>query len=416
MAAILSSPYQSPALSEKAHMERHRNTRCPSCLRGDLQSFYAAASIPVHSCLLLDSRQAALDFPRADLELGVCDECGFISNMLYAEALQNYGVGYEDQQSYSPTFNRFAEDLAQRLVEHYALKQKTIVEIGCSKGDFLALLCRLGQNRGIGIDPACDERLSIAGITGAEQISFVREKYAEKHGAYGADFICCRHTLEHIGETGELVRAVHRAAGSSSGVTVFFEVPDTRRVLEEGAFWDIYYEHCSYFTAGSLARLFRGQGFEVIDLSIEYDRQYLLLHACPGANDSHRAYALEEPVSETLQWTKDFSANVRDSISSWQRRFSEFASEGKKVAVWGSGSKCVAFLSTLGAAADVGRIVDINPNRHSKFLAGLGAEICSPRDLCAYKPDIVIIMNPIYTDEIKAMLGDLSLGPQCIAL
>ena len=43
---------------------------------------------------------------------------------------------------------------------------------------------------------------------------------------------------------------------------VFFELPDTERVLTEAAFWDIYYEHCSYFTPGSLARLFRRTGFE----------------------------------------------------------------------------------------------------------------------------------------------------------
>ena len=39
-----------------------------------------------------------------------------------------------------------------------------------------------------------------------------------------------------------------------------------RRVLEEGAFWDIYYEHCSYFTLGSHARLFRRAGLDVTDL------------------------------------------------------------------------------------------------------------------------------------------------------
>ena len=47
---------------------------------------------------------------------------------------------------------------------------------------------------------------------------------------------------------------------------VFFEVPDTMRILREGAFWDIYYEHCSYFTPGSLARRFRRTGFDINEL------------------------------------------------------------------------------------------------------------------------------------------------------
>ena len=46
---------------------------------------------------------------------------------------------------------------------------------------------------------------------------------------------------------------------------MFFELPDVMRELCEGAFWDLYYEHCTYFSCGSLARLFRATGFEVLD-------------------------------------------------------------------------------------------------------------------------------------------------------
>ena len=36
------------------------------------------------------------------------------------------------------------------------------------------------------------------------------------------------------------------------------------------------------FSAGSLARLFRASGFEVLDVSYEYDDQYLLIEARPS--------------------------------------------------------------------------------------------------------------------------------------
>ena len=69
----------------------------------------------------------------------------------------------------------------------------------------------------------------------------------------------------------------------SRPVTLFFELPDTERVLDECAFWDIYYEHCSYFTPGSLERLFRRSGFEVTRQWKAFDDQYLMLEARPGA-------------------------------------------------------------------------------------------------------------------------------------
>ena len=43
---------------------------------------------------------------------------------------------------------------------------------------------------------------------------------------------------------------VRRAIGDRLDTVVLFELPDVERVLREVAFWDVYYEHCSYFTLG----------------------------------------------------------------------------------------------------------------------------------------------------------------------
>ncbi len=92
----------------------------------------------------------------------------------------------------------------------------------------------------------------------------------------------CRHTLEHIRPVAEFLATIRRAVGDRRDVVILFEVPDVIRVLEEAAFWDVYYEHCSYFSAGSLARLFRSQGFEVLDARLEYDDQYVIVEARPA--------------------------------------------------------------------------------------------------------------------------------------
>ena len=55
---------------------------------------------------------------------------------------------------------------------------------------------------------------------------------------------------------------MRKSIGERNTVVVF-EIPDNTRVLQEQAFEDIYYEHCSYFSPGTLARLFRDSGFEV---------------------------------------------------------------------------------------------------------------------------------------------------------
>ena len=92
------------------------------------------------------------------------------------------------------------------------------------------------------------------------------------------------------------------------------------------------------------------------------------------------------------------------SLSTWHERFVRWAAEGRRVAIWGSGSKCVAFLSTIGETAAVGAIVDINPHRHGKFIPGITKPIASPSILGALQPDTIVVMNPIYRDEISSML------------
>jgi hypothetical protein len=75
----------------------------------------------------------------------------------------------------------------------------------------------------------------------------------------------------------------------------------------------------------------------------------------------------------------------------------------------------VAFLTTLGLGADdVEFAVDINPHRHGQFMATTGQEIIGPDRLTQDVPGVVIIMNPIYRQEIEADLRKLGLSPQVL--
>jgi hypothetical protein len=126
---------------------------CKSCNSARLKIFHDVKSVPTNSCILISSKQEALNYPRADIRLGFCPNCGFISNVAYDSTLTEYSDRYEETQGFSPTFNSFQSDLAERLIEKYGLHGKKLIEIGCGKGEFLTLLCELGQNYGIGFDP-----------------------------------------------------------------------------------------------------------------------------------------------------------------------------------------------------------------------------------------------------------------------
>ena len=304
------------------------------------------------------------------------------------------------------------------------MHNKDIVEIGCDKGDFLILMCELGNNRGVGIDPSV-----VPGRVESEasdRVKFIREYYSKNHAEYVGNFICCRHTLEHIQDTKEFVQTVRDSIGGlaegealrdRTEIAFCLEVPDNTRVMQQIAFEDIYYEHCSYFSPGTLARLFRSCGFEVTDLYKEYGEQYLIVEAQPiPEQTSDKVHPFEESVADVAEDVKHFAKNIQGKLQEWKDTLIKMKESEQKVVVWGSGSKCVAFLTTLDTIDKIEYVVDINPNRHGKFIPGVGKEIMSPEFLKEYQPDKVIIMNAIYCDEIGKMLEDMGVSTELMAL
>ncbi len=398
---------------EPSVLEPH--AACPSCGARGLEIFHEQRTVPVHSCRLLPSRAEATMFPRGSLRLGFCAGCGFISNTAFDGSFQDYAVSYEETQGFSPRFRAFARELAAGWVEKYDLHGKDLLEIGCGKGEFLALMCELGGNRGIGVDPAfVPERME---SEAAGRMTFIRDLYSEQYAHLTGDAVICRHTLEHIADVGEFVRLIRRSLGDRTDTVVLFELPDMMRVLREVAFWDIYYEHCSYFTAGSLARLFRLAGFEVLDLTLDFDDQYILIECRPATDGSRGAcFELEEEPDELARAVADFRAGFAAKVAYWQREVRSVRERGGTAVIWGSGSKGVSFLTTLELGDDIACAVDINPYRHGMFMAGSGHEIVSPESLRELKPELVIAMNAIYLDEIRRSLDDLGLTPRLAAV
>lgn len=389
------------------------NSVCPSCGASEIVEFYKVESVPIHSCVMFSSKNEAVEFSRGKIVLGCCRKCGFIFNLVFNSSLLKYSMSYEDQQSFSPTFNTFSRELATNLIKKYDIHNKRVLEIGCGKGDFLSLMCEIGDNSGVGIDPSY-----IKGrINGkSNRLMFIKDYYSERYSDYHGDLVICRHTLEHISNTAEFVRTMRRAMGDRLETIVFFEVPDVTRILSEVAFWDIYYEHCSYFSPGSLARLFRLCNFKIIELSRGFRDQYLLVEAKPVRKTSSKLHELEENVEKEIKNMKYFYAGHLDKLKQWKKRLQKFHVDGKRIVIWGSGSKCVSFLTTLQVKDEIDYVVDINPYRHGKFLPSTGKEIMPPEILKKSKPDVILVMNPIYLNEITEMVNEMGVTTEVVPL
>ncbi|MFZ7094170.1 class I SAM-dependent methyltransferase [Primorskyibacter sp. 2E233] len=387
-------------------------TSCPACGSTHLDEIYRLEAIPVQSCILLDTEAEARAFPRAPLALSLCSDCGFIFNTIFDLAKVDYASTTEESQHFSGTFNRFAQELAAEVASLYDLKGRKTLEIGCGKGEFLQELARQTGTQGLGVDPGfIPERLP--GADG-QDIAFQCEYFSPATIAEAPDFIVCRHTLEHIPEVGRLMNDIVQVIDGNENVGIFFETPDVRRVLDEGAFWDIYYEHCSYFTLGSHARLFRRAGMDVTKLYLAYDDQYIIQYAEPTKGRS--ALENEDDLEAVRILAAGFPKKVADVRAYWTEFVKSRHAEGKRVAVWGGGSKGVSFLTSNSLGEEVAHVIDINPFKQGKYLPVTAHRVAAPEDLKLTPPDTVIVMNPIYLPEIGAQLATMGLNPELVAV
>jgi C-methyltransferase C-terminal domain/Methyltransferase domain len=382
---------------------------CPACASDRTEVVTGQDRVPVNSCLLVETSAAATSFPTGRIDLAVCHNCGFVFNASFDPSKVEYSGRYEETQACSARFREFAEDLAQTWIDKYDIHGKTVTEIGCGKAEFLNLICTLGDNHGIGIDPGVDgSRFS---DQEKARMDLRAEFYDDAYGPLDSDVVICRHTLEHIDQVADFMRTVRAGIGGRLDTIVLFELPDVARVLAEGAFWDVYYEHCTYFTAGSLARLFRNCGFLVDDVRLDFDGQYILLEARPAPGEvDQQPLPIEDSPADVVALARTYGEHVAGVVDRWKSDIGKVRDDGGKVAIWGAGSKGVSFLSNIGPG-NISIAVDINPRKAGKFMPGTAQEVIVPEDLPEAGPALVVAMNEIYLDEIAAQLSELGVEP-----
>ena len=383
---------------------------CPVCTSADASVFFEILDVPIHIGLQWSSQDAAQHCPKGEIKLAFCRVCGSITNLAFEPTRLQYQQAYENSLHFSPFFQEYARSVASRLIKRYNLHNKDVIEIGCGKGDFLLLLCELGDNRGVGFDPSYDSQPNDS--EAGEQITFIRDFYSERYASHQADLICCRYVLEHIHNPTDFLNMLRRMIGEHSDTVVFFEVPNVLLILRDLSIWDIIYEHRSYFSVDSLAYIFTLCGFDVCHLNKAYQGQCLTIEALPGKDGVQSSIDRWNGIKHIASYVTHFADNYQNKLKEWQHKLKRIERAGQRAVAWGAGAKGVSFLNMLKIKDQIEYIVDINPYKQGKYIAGTGQQIVPPEFLRDYQPDVVIVMNPIYKKEIQQTIEELGLATE----
>jgi 2-polyprenyl-3-methyl-5-hydroxy-6-metoxy-1,4-benzoquinol methylase len=375
---------------------------CPICSAVMEAPFLVRRDVPVHQNMVYVSGEAARAADRGVLALAACARCGFVSNTAFDPDLVRYGPGYDNCQLWSPQFEVHVEDRVTRLIER-GVAGKLVVEVGCGQGDFLRRLCRQSGAEGVGFDPA------YVGPTDAPDapVRFVAEPFGGMHAELGAEVVVSRHVIEHLPDPMELLTSVAAGLAGTPDAIVAFETPTIEWILDGSVVQDLFYEHCSYFSATSLQTAFERSGFVVDGVTTVFGGQYLWVEAHPGTaaprdhTDAGRSIAGRAAA---------YGRAEQQLVASLRARIEELRADGP-LAIWGAGAKGTTFVNLVDSEAEViACAVDVSQTKQGAFLAGTGHPIVAPGALGGLGVRSVLVMNPNYIPEITADLAGLDIA------
>lgn len=332
------------------------------------------SNMPAAAQFLPDAQALAQD-QGIDLDIYQCTACGLVQTAnepvpYYREVVRAAAFSAEMQ-----TFRRkqFAE-----FVQKYALDGKKLIEIGCGRGEYLALW----QESGV----------AAYGVEYAEQaVQHCREQglrvtrgyvdsrdYALEQAPF--DAFAALNFLEHWPDPNASLSGIaHNLSANAIGLV---EVPNFDMILRNNLFTEFISDHILYFTRETLETMLRLNGFEVIACS-EIWYGYILSAVV------RKRTACDVSSFDTSRTR--LKANIDDFIR-------QHGTHG--VAIWGAGHQALAAIALLGLAGEISYVVDSAPFKQNRYTPASHIPIVAPEQLHADPVGAIIVMAASYSDEV----------------
>ena len=329
---------------------------------------YQQRDFPIFQNRMYETPDEAQNCPKGDIDLVEDTKTGLVYNAAFRPELMVYDRHYQNEQAVSTFFKQHLKAVANLIAVH--IGRESLVEVGCGKGFFLEML--LGEGFDItGFDPAYE---------GANQR--IQKRYFEPGIIDHTSGLILRHVLEHIQRPVDFLHKLKEVVGKGR---IYIEVPCLDWICRHRAWFDIFYEHVNYFRLTDFGRIFG----EVIDSGRLFGGQYLYVIA-------------------DLSTVRDPQINSNDRVN-FPAHFTRNLVEQNITAIWGGASKGVILcLLKAREGKPVSMVIDINPAKQSKYLAGTGLQVLSPEAAAGLLPpgSSIYVMNSNYIEEIRDLTNN----------
>lgn len=314
--------------------------------------------------------------------------------------------------SFSDTFLRHAEEMAESLTRRFALDSNSLVmEIGSNDG----YLLKFFKKRGIpilGIEPA--KNISkVANENGIPTMDTffgpdsVKKILREKGQA---DIIIGNNVLAHVPLINDFLLSVNKCLKASG--SAIFEFPYLKDLLERTEFDTIYHEHVFYYSLSAIKTLAQRAGLELYDVS----KQDIHGGSLRVFLQKEKGHDIADSVKQMLLREEEFGITDKGLYSSFGQKveklkrglvqlLAELKKVGKTIVGYGAAAKGNTLLNYYGIGKEyIDYVADRSPYKQGRYLPGSHIPIAAPDKIKDTKPDYVLILPWNIKDEIMEQL------------
>lgn len=379
---------------------------CPVCGNSNLVQLYDT-QVPVLQNRVYDTLIEARESSIGKISLANCQDCNFTFNCEFDQNIIVYDQNYDNSVP-SSIFESYYESICQYLFQTYNLENGIVYDIGCGKGTFLKLLCKLFPSiKGVGIDPSY-----VGDLQPLPNLLFIQDFFNEEYVNTKPDLILSRHVFEHIEFPSEFLFQIWSAIKKFENVPIFLEVPDFSWIVSNQTFWDICYEHCNYFSEKSLQKLLNTKYSNLCKISKGFGNQYLWVEGIFKGSTVNHDCIIEDEISQTD--LKRFVSSIQDLKNNVLLSINEYKRKDFRIILWGMATKGVIFSNIIDPECTIiDFCIDINHEKQNKHSPISGHLIQGPESLSSIEkqPCLIVVMNTNYLVEIINSVSALELNP-----
>ena len=294
------------------------------------------------------------------------------------------------------------DSLADTLASLPELSPADCVAGYSSKDDtLLRRLAERGFSRQWRLDPAHDLGISNpCAFVETLQVPFVAGTALRAVADLGKPkLFIVRHVLEHSYILPGFLRAARELV--APGGYVVFEVPDCTRALENLDYTTLWEEHSVYFTPATFRKTLELSDLDLVHFQIhEHPFENCMVAVCQSAK-APCVKADESELQLELERARRFGREFPRCTAHIQARLKESQAKSARMALFGAGHLAVAFTCLHKTSVFFEFIVDDNPHKSGRHLAGSGLPILPSSALVEKKIGLCLLaLNPEHEEKV----------------